>query len=415
MSIDIQISSEAIESVDKLYAENNEINLENSEINSGHITVDSLESENKSEVNENKRVAIEPGIYFDLPFEQYIRLDARSHSEFKKLEISPYNFWYHVLHAPDFTDDKISPQMLWGKMLHTMVLEPETFEDSFAVRPNPDHYPEALRTATDLKQWLKDNGEGSSGNKPELIDRIQIMASQMNRDVLIWDNMIEEFEHNVEERGQLIVTDEMFEKAQSARKMIAINPDYNDRFTDGYAEVTIVWDDEETGVRLKARIDYLTANTKFDLKTFNNFMSINFETAMIKAIFGNKYHLQSVMYMDGFRALQKLSKKKGVIIKTANNEQWELAQEALANENHKYALVFIEQQEPFEILGKGFEERESAEGSRNNYFISGENLYRRLLKNYVENVNKYGSDAWINWMPFKALSDIECPQWALED
>jgi len=364
---------------------------------------------------ENQRTPIEPGIYFDMPFDKYIRLNARSCSELKKLEVSPYNFWYHVIHAPDFTDDEISIQMMWGKLLHCMVLEPEDFDNQFAVKPNVDEYPEALRTATDLKNWLKDNGEGSSGNKPELIERVELVASQMNREVLIWDVFMENFDDDVAQSGQLVVSAEMYDRAQAARKLIEINPEYNDRFTDGFAEVTIVWKDKDTGVLCKGRIDYLTANTKFDLKTFNNFLSIHFETAIIKAIFSNKYHFQSAMYMSGFKSLQELFKQRKGNFIHGNLEQTNLALEALENVDHKYALVFIEQSEPFEILGKGFEERERPGGSRNSYFKAGNNMFKRSLNNYVRYVKEYGDQPWINWMPFKALSDIECPVWALED
>jgi hypothetical protein len=72
-------------------------------------------------------------------------------------------------------------------------------------------------------------------------------------------------------------------------------------FTGGEAELTLVWRDDETGLWLKSRPDYLGPNAAWlaDLKT-----TMNAEpAAFARHAYDMSYHAQGAWYLDGLRAL----------------------------------------------------------------------------------------------------------------
>jgi hypothetical protein len=62
-----------------------------------------------------------------------------------------------------------------GNRIHTAVIEPDQIHNRYCVAPNPEDYPNALRTATDLRNALKAAGvKGYSGKKTaELVDMVR--------------------------------------------------------------------------------------------------------------------------------------------------------------------------------------------------------------------------------------------------
>lgn len=71
-------------------------------------------------------------------------------------------------------------------------------------------------------------------------------------------------------------------------------------FTGGDAEVTVLWEDHETNVPMKARLDYLTPTTIDDLKTFSNSSDMDINRLIANHIVKYKYHIQAAVYREIF-------------------------------------------------------------------------------------------------------------------
>jgi len=68
-------------------------------------------------------------IITDLSNEDYHTSMALSSSNLKDMLISPYHYWYKK-NAPH----KSTPALLFGTLLHTMLLEPHLFDKEYFVR-----------------------------------------------------------------------------------------------------------------------------------------------------------------------------------------------------------------------------------------------------------------------------------------
>lgn len=67
-------------------------------------------------------------------------------------------------------------------------------------------------------------------------------------------------------------------------------------FKDGEPEVTFLWNDAETNVPMKARLDYLTGTHILDLKTFSNSSDMDINRLIANHIVKYKYHIQAAVY-----------------------------------------------------------------------------------------------------------------------
>ena len=75
---------------------------------------------------------MKPGIYENLPVNEYLSIEAVSNSSLKSLNASPRHFWAcHV--APEKTPVKETDAMRVGRAIHTMFLEPAMFNAEFAI------------------------------------------------------------------------------------------------------------------------------------------------------------------------------------------------------------------------------------------------------------------------------------------
>lgn len=97
--------------------------------------------------------------------------------------------------------------------------------------------------------------------------------------------------------GKEIITEEQLKIASDMRDSIHNHPKASKLLTGGQAEVSVFWDDPETGYQCKARIDYLRpGNVLVDLKTTQDASKEEFNRSIAK--FG--YHRQNAMYSDGY-------------------------------------------------------------------------------------------------------------------
>lgn len=196
---------------------------------------------------------------------EYRQHPAISRSELWRMHESPEKFKYYKDHPPEPT-----PSLLFGQVVHKLLLQPEDFETDFAVMPEIDR-----RT--------KDGKEAYSA----------FLAACEGRSVVPYD--------------MYQTAQEMAEKAMSepmVRKLLA-----------GQKEVPFFWTDEDTGEECKCRVDCLTYEdndpipTIIDYKTAANAKTDIFNNSIYK--YG--YHFQSAMYSEGVMKCLNLTERPGFI------------------------------------------------------------------------------------------------------
>lgn len=232
----------------------------------------------------------EPGIYFNLPDDEYFADDALGYSDLKRLLISGADYWYSSSRNPKRPDDEDTKARLNGHALHTCILfGREAFDQGYDCAIDKADFPDALITADDLKSALRMIGLSPSGTKPELIARLKNSSTRFT----IWDDLIDAQKRT----GRKIIDIEEYNRIIIAAEMIRLNPSLKNCFENGAPEVSIFWENEG-GVRLRARIDYLRLKSSIDLKSFSNMMDRPIEVAIRAAIFNRRYDLQASHYLN---------------------------------------------------------------------------------------------------------------------
>lgn len=178
---------------------------------------------------------IPPGIYYDLSSEEYHADPALSSSGIKTLLKKPLKYWHNSpLNANRKQED--SQAMKVGRAFHTMLLEPEKFNEEFSIKPNV----QSTTTA----------GMVGAGDYQDMLEAVKVV------------------------RGDVTIAPLL---------------------TGGHPEVSIFWRDEETGVMCRVRFDYLPKRIGVDYKTTTDVSreSIGY------AIADYRYDLSAAMYLDG--------------------------------------------------------------------------------------------------------------------
>lgn len=318
--------------------------------------------------------------------DEYFACDGLSQSAMKDLAVSPYRFWY--LHInPNRPERKETPEMRFGTALHCAVLEPSKFEQRYACEIEPEDFPGCLRTMDDLREWLKSKGLPSSGKtKRELIDRV--MAADLS--VQIYDVLEQAYEQ--ENAGRILLSKDDWSRARNAAASLRSEPRLAAILEHGQAEVCMSAKDPETGVLLKARMDWITPDVTLDLKTFTVQRGKSVDKAVTSAIFYEGYYRQAFLYST-IRAL------------VAGNQKISGPQTA-----PEYVMGFVESDEPHEVRIRSL--RPKCGGEVNVYWQQARIECRELIRTYAECMERFGTRPWRNPREIDPLMDEELPQMA---
>lgn len=184
--------------------------------------------------------------------QEYRQHEGVSRSQLWRLhEGSPEKFKYQEEHPEEPT-----PALIFGQMVHKLVLEPETFGDEFVIMPECDR-----RTKEGKAQWF-DFLQGAG-------DRTPIKA-------------------------------EDYEKALGMRNALMEN-DLIVKLLSGKHEVPLFWTDELTGEKCKVRLDCFiplsNGSIVIDYKSTNDASTESFMRSAIN--YG--YDFQAAMYSEGVK------------------------------------------------------------------------------------------------------------------
>ena len=183
--------------------------------------------------------------------QEYRQHEGISRSQLWKIRESPEKFKYAMEHPEEPT-----PALLFGTMVHKLVLEPDTFDEEFIVAPEVDR-----RTKEGKAAW-----------------------SQFEEDAA----------------GRQIVKQADFDKAVAMRDALYALPLCQTLFA-GEHEVPVFWTDPMTGELCKVRLD--CAHELSDRLLIVDYKSTNDASteAFIRSAINYGYDFQAAMYTEGVK------------------------------------------------------------------------------------------------------------------
>ncbi len=219
------------------------------------------------------------GHYEDLADSSYHNDPAISRSGIMLFMESPYKYWAHYLN-PHRPPKESTKAMDFGSAFHKFILEPETFADEYVVKPELFKSPERVL----LKNVGRPAYEAYKAEKAK-IDFINAKAE-------------EDFEELSD--GKKILTHDDLNELHLMRLALSEHKDAMDLIIGAHYEQSYFWQDQESGLWLKARPDVLHHNMIVDLKTCANAASYAFQRAMVDG----GYHIQGAMIREAVRVVE---------------------------------------------------------------------------------------------------------------
>jgi len=212
---------------------------------------------------------LEDGIYFNLSDSEYHDDFALGSTNLKTLINVPEDYWFEK-----FKENRVETSaLIYGKQIHKCVLEGcEAFKDTYA----------------------------------PYIGNLTTKAGK------------EAFEV-IKNTGKIPVKEDDFNKILEVDAQIKQNPSIDRIFKNGIAEVSVIWSDEQCGLRFKARFDYLRKNAIIDLKTLSNPNNKTMNKAARDAIASYNYLISAAHYINGRKQMKKLY-QAGKIFGSHNDE-----------------------------------------------------------------------------------------------
>ncbi len=194
------------------------------------------------------------GIYSKIAYEEYEKWDAARNTILKIINKQSAAHAKEAMETPRPTTDALE----FGSLLHIKVLQPELFNELYIVSPKVDR-----RTKDGKATWA-------------------------------------EFQEKAE--GRMVISEDWDMLTNSMRESAFCHDEAKQFVNNGEPEVSILWTDEKTSVRCKARLDYVhwDLGVIVDLKSTKN--------AQIHAFardgFFYGYHQQASFYRDGLNLLK---------------------------------------------------------------------------------------------------------------
>jgi len=202
---------------------------------------------------------IKPGIYPDATFEEYISWPCFH----KSMVASALRSTAHLDHY--IKEEKKSTKVMdFGSLVDALILEPGILDVQFIETPS--------------------EGENAKG------------------EVVPWSNRLkfcQKWNQEQEAHGITPYSDVEMIEAKIIDSNIREHSTASEWLRGGRSQVAIVWQDKDTGILCKARIDYEKPDRLTDLKTTSNASKNEFKRTCNNFL----YHVQASMYTDGWAIL----------------------------------------------------------------------------------------------------------------
>ena len=234
---------------------------------------------------------VEPGVYPDMPMDEYHSSKAVSSTGLRKVGRSIDHYEAYLA-----DDGGSSKAFRVGTAVHAAVLEPELFQEQYIDSDPPVDVDDMYYRHRDTAKLLADN------SKPdEIADEIGVKAETV-KDYIKRDDVqklrVHYINHPPGETPEL--SDDELDTVKRCRDAVANHPVARNLIDAGDPETSHFWEDEDTGLMCRCRPDADLANDGIlvDLKTTRDARKRDFQRSM--ANYG--YHTQGAFYLDGSSA-----------------------------------------------------------------------------------------------------------------
>jgi len=321
---------------------------------------------------------------------EYFAAPGLSNSGLSDLAISPLRYWHRNL-SPDRPRDEPTPEMIFGSALHTAVLEPSKFEERYVCALDGTDFPGLLVTIEDLRGWLRDHGVKPKGTlKGDLIAQVEFYApADKNVPPHIWDVMIAN--HAAANAGKIQFKKEDWFRICDTANALRAEPKIVQilNHPQGRAEVPVFATDPETGVLLKARMDWISPTHTLDLKTFSQKRGKSIDKTVADAIWYERYWIQAYWY-SLLRSLQGAAGGR----RGAQNAP-------------EFVMAFVESDPPHDVRLRALRPRICGEVCE--WWERARFQCRDLIRLYADCVERFGDKPWREEHEIDPLEDLEMP------
>lgn len=208
--------------------------------------------------------SLQPCVYYDIPFDEYLQWDAVSNSRLGLAKRSAAHFKQGFKSEP-------TPSMRLGSLVHCGVLEPLAIAKRYCFMPDYANHPENVTT----------DGARSFSSATKFVKSMEKQFRTLHHD-------------------KEIVSEPEYDRMVGVAGSLSGSSVVRDLMRSGRPEVSIVWRDDESGLLCKLRADWLQTNVSraivIDVKTTVD--GLNFENAIVR--YG--YHRQMAFYIRGIQA-----------------------------------------------------------------------------------------------------------------
>jgi len=350
-----------------------------------------------------------PGVYFNLPFADYLADQSLSASGIKDILVAPETYYDRCSMNPERAP-KDTEALAYGSAHHSRILEgAKAFQKEYAIIPDPADYPDAIIGGRALKETCGAMGLSKSGKVSELADRIK----EADPDAKIWLHIMRDFE--ADNAGKTFLKKEWAEKIERRAQLLESIPEVAKAISNGFPEVSIFWRDKKTDVPLKARVDYLKTRAQIDLKSFSNPNGKPVETALAHQVANYRYYVQVAVHSEAVTQAKMLLRDGKFTADRPLSKAWMKAfTEAPL---HAFIFLFLEKADVPCIRLKEFPRLESSRSRTPTLaWDAGQGCFRRGVNVWADFMNRFGPDKpWIDVPPLDRFHDEDFPMYMLED
>ncbi|HCB0413150.1 TPA: PD-(D/E)XK nuclease-like domain-containing protein [Klebsiella pneumoniae] len=246
----------------------------------------------------------EPGRYEGVPNEVYHAANGISSTQIKDARISL--MYFHARHVAKTIARESTDALTFGSLVHALALEPEKFDEEFAVFPG---VPAGAFTNTDtLKAFIRDyNVDKAKADQLKLTgkkEELQEAIRAVNPDAIFADEFEQEW--NESNRDKTIISATQLSHAKTIQQALFNHPTAGKLLThpSRAVEVSYFGIDEETGLEVRVRpdleIDMGGLRIGGDLKsiTVGKIKQEALRARLHREIIDRDYHLSAAMYCD---------------------------------------------------------------------------------------------------------------------
>jgi hypothetical protein len=325
---------------------------------------------------------ITEGIYFGLDEATYHAAPWVGSGGAKQLYACPSDYWYDSHMNPMREEDEPTFAQSFGRALHHRILYgAQAFDRDYTciIGTSGDSV-----SAVDLAAFIKEKG----------VTPAKLKA----------DN-----EKIVRDMGINLLTEHTYDRIMVATAHITKNPHLAQAFTNGFPEVSVFWhetrEDGSAPVPCKARFDYLKMRAIVDLKSFRSKDRIrSLDEMVLQDLFNYRYDIQCAWYLNGHA--KGLDFVRGGQVWVAPgwarpDDEW--LSKAFSSPAHWVFVFFRADGMP---VSKSYQIPNGSPAHE-----SGKAAVRVALDAYRDNLEKFGTDAWVNMDPPFQIDAEDLPKW----